>query len=186
MAGESLPGFDRGEACPAITCVVILMNYLYELVRKLAENDVKFIIAGGVAVVLHGVERVTMDLDIAIQLESDNVGRFIEVMKGYHMTPRVPVPAEVLLDRDALRMIVEEKHAVVFTFIDVDMPLKQVDVFLRDELSYETLIPATISVNLAGYKIRVLTREKLIELKKHVTPVRDKDVLDIKALQELA
>ena len=44
------------------------INYLEELLRKLTEQKVRFVVAGGVAAVLHGVERTTMDLDIALEM----------------------------------------------------------------------------------------------------------------------
>ena len=44
-------------------------NYLREILENLVEQDVKFIICGGVAAVLHGVERMTIDLDISLDLE---------------------------------------------------------------------------------------------------------------------
>lgn len=42
-----------------------MQNHLKEIIYRLADRGIDFIIGGGVAAVLHGVERVTMDLDIA-------------------------------------------------------------------------------------------------------------------------
>ena len=38
-------------------------NHLKEIITTLADNEVEFIICGGVALALHGVERMTMDID---------------------------------------------------------------------------------------------------------------------------
>ena len=48
-------------------------NSLLEIIETLNKKKVNYIIAGGVAVVLQGVERLTMDLDTAVSLEEENV-----------------------------------------------------------------------------------------------------------------
>ena len=53
---------------------------------------------GGVAAVLHGVERMTMDIDLSLDLDRSNLEKFISVMKNMNLKPRVPVPPESILD----------------------------------------------------------------------------------------
>jgi len=48
-------------------------SILIEIIEALNRAKVDYIIAGGVALVLHGVERMTMDLNTAVSLEKDNV-----------------------------------------------------------------------------------------------------------------
>lgn len=43
------------------------------LLRALADAGVAFAVAGGFAVVLHGVPRMTFDLDIVVDLAADNL-----------------------------------------------------------------------------------------------------------------
>jgi hypothetical protein len=52
-------------------------NYLKEMLVTLADAGVEFVVRGGVACVLHGVERVTLDLDVAVQMNSSNLDRLI-------------------------------------------------------------------------------------------------------------
>jgi len=72
-------------------------NILIEIIEALTSERVEFIIAGGVAVVLHGVERLTMDLDTAVSLKKDNVKKIIKVMNKLGLIPRLPVNADSLL-----------------------------------------------------------------------------------------
>lgn len=159
-------------------------NSLLEIVNVLNSKRVNYIIAGGVAVVLQGVERLTMDLDAAVSLEKENVERFLEAMKELNLEPRLPVPAESLLDSEKIRIMCEEKNALVFTFIDPKSPIRQVDFFLASELSYDSLKNDFEEMDLEGKKIKVLTKKKLVELKLRVNPMRDKDMSDIKELQK--
>ena len=48
-------------------------NHLKDILIALAKNKIKFVLCGGVAVVLHGVERLTMDIDVAVSMDEDNL-----------------------------------------------------------------------------------------------------------------
>jgi len=160
-------------------------SYLEQLLRELAGTGVRFVVAGGVAAVLHGVERTTMDLDIALELTPDNVRRFASVMASLGLQPLVPVPVEALADPDVVRTMVEEKNAIVFMLADPEMPLRKVDVFLTESLSYESLVPDTLELEIPGIPLRVLTAQRLLDLKRAIDPPRDKDLFDIRALERL-
>jgi len=51
-------------------------NNLKEMLVTLADADMEFVVGGGVACVLHGVEPVTLDLDVAVQLNAPNLDRW--------------------------------------------------------------------------------------------------------------
>ena len=159
-------------------------NSLIDIVSVLNSNKVDYIIAGGVAVVLQGVERLTMDLDAAVSLEKKNIQKFLKSMEELNLVPRLPIPPESLLDSEKIRVMFEEKNALVFTFIDPTCPIRQVDFFLSNDLSYESLKNDYEEMEVDGYMIKVLSKKKLVELKLKVNPMRDKDLSDIKELQK--
>ena len=66
-------------------------NYLKEMLVTLADAGVEFVVGGGVACVLHGVERVTLDLDVAVQMNAPNLDRLIHAVERLNLRPRVPV-----------------------------------------------------------------------------------------------
>lgn len=154
-----------------------------EILLALAAAEVDFIVGGGVACVLHGVERVTMDVDVAVLMAPANLGRFLTVMRQLGLKPRVPIPPESLLDPETIRIMTEEKHALVFSFLDPDRPLRHVDMFLRSELSYGSLLPDSEWVELDGARIRIIGRSRLLAIKLGIQPPRAKDALDIEFLR---
>jgi predicted nucleotidyltransferase len=161
------------------------ISYLEDMLQVLTSHQVQFVVAGGVAAVLHGVERTTMDLDIALEMSKSNVERFGKAASELGLQPLVPVPVDALADPEAVRMMVEEKNAIVFMLADPGMPLRKVDVFLTPGLSYENLVTDAVLVNLPGVALRVVSAERLIALKRAVVPPRDKDLFDIRALERL-
>jgi len=161
------------------------VTYLEDLLRALTSRGVRFIVAGGVAIVLHGIERTTMDLDIALDLSPENVRRFRDVTDSLGLRPLVPVPVEALSDPELVRMMVEEKHAIAFMLADPAMPLRKIDVFLTEQLSYENLAADSVPVEIPGISLRVVSLARLLELKRAVDPPRDKDIFDIRAIERL-
>ena len=165
---------------------MISPNHLLELLGCFTRADVRFIVAGGVAAVLHGVERMTLDVDIAIEETPENIQRFLAVTAQLGMAPKVPVPPEILLDRKSLDRLVKEKGALVLAFSSAEMPWLQIDVFLERESSFETLRNHSLSITLEdGISLWVVTTQHLIEMKRRVTPPRAKDIEDISALEKI-
>jgi hypothetical protein len=157
-------------------------NHLKDILVHLARAGVRFIVCGGVAVVLHGYERMTLDLDLSVDMERENVLKLLSELKKLNLVPRAPVAAEVLLDPAEVAEIVKTKHALVFTFVDLEKPFRQVDVFLTHDFSFPALAPFSEEIKLEGERVRVIAKSKLIEMKRAIQPPRDKDEMDIRGL----
>jgi hypothetical protein len=160
-------------------------NHLSDLLIELAKGEVKFIICGGVAAVLHGVERMTLDLDISLEMEPVNILKFLDVIKRSNLIPRAPIPSETLLDPEKIKLLIREKNARVFTFTDKDKPWRQIDIFLTDDHAYNHILSDTVTILIGGYKMLVVNKERLILMKQAVIPIREKDIHDIKELTRL-
>ncbi len=160
-------------------------NPYLELLEALAAKSIRFVVAGGVAVVLHGVERVTMDIDIAVDMEWSNLNKFVELVRELGLKPRAPVPDDFIVDPANRTKLVIEKNALVFTYVDPSHPLKHIDVFLTEDHSFAELYPDSSRVQIRGHQIAVASIEKLINLKHKVDPPRAKDVYDISELRRI-
>jgi len=160
-------------------------NYLINLIRVLAQRGIVFLVAGGAAAVLHGVQRLTLDLDIALDMTAANIERFLETVREIGLRPRAPVPASLLADPVARAQIVAEKKALVFSFIDPDRPHRQIDVFITEHLSYRALIGHCEPHDLHGDRVWVLSKEALLAEKRSLEEKREQDLLDIEALTEM-
>lgn len=133
------------------------------------------------AVVLHGVEPMTFDLDLVVDMTHENLQRLIDTMRAVKLMPRVPVPPEDLLSPEKVRIMIEEKNMAAFSFINLKNPFQQVDILISEKLD-EMLSDAEIQ-DVGGFQIKMASKEKLIEMKKRAG--REKDRSDIEALQRL-
>jgi hypothetical protein len=102
-----------------------------------------------------------------------------------HFCHRVPVPARDLMSPEAVQQMISEKGAMIFSFVDVDRPLRQVDIFLRAGLSFEELSSGAHVVSVEGRALKIIGMMKLLEIKRTILPLRDKDLIDIKELVRL-
>ncbi|HEY0789576.1 MAG TPA: nucleotidyl transferase AbiEii/AbiGii toxin family protein [Chthoniobacterales bacterium] len=160
-------------------------NCFAEILCVLCDHDVQFVVAGGVAVVLHGIERLTLDLDVAVSPDRDNLRRFLAALRRLELEPRAPVPAEFILSPQRLEQLVREKNAFVFTFWSPHEPYRQVDMFLTRENSFDDLAADAQRLFVRGHSVRVASRKKLIQMKQRIEPMREKDLFDIRALTEI-
>jgi predicted nucleotidyltransferase len=160
-------------------------NHISEILLALTDAEVRFIVGGGVAAVLHGVERSTLDVDLALDMAPANIEKFLRVMQQLRLQPRVPVPACDLMSPVAVERMVAEKGALVFSFVDADRPLRHVDIFLRRDLSFEGLAASAQTILVEGRSIQIVGLEKLLAIKRTISPLRDKDLIDIKELEKL-
>jgi len=158
-------------------------SHLIEILCVLVDRGVQFVVAGGAAVLLHGIQRMTLDLDIAVSSDQTNLSRFISTLNQLKFIPRAPVPAETILNRERVELLIREKNALVFTFWCPKEPYKQIDMFLTHENSFDGLVADARRLTVCGRTVLVASRRKLIEMKRRVEPIRDQDLSDIQALQ---
>jgi hypothetical protein len=162
-----------------------MTNHLQDILVALARAEVKFVIVGGVAVVLHGVERMTLDLDLVVEMSRENLEQLIKVLTEIDLVPRAPEKPQILLDVDAVRRMREEKHAIVFSFWDKNNMYRQVDIFITPTPSYHYLLEDSREIVMSNLKIQLASTEKLIQMKRELKPMRPKDISDIEALMDL-
>jgi len=154
------------------------------LVADLASAGVEFVVCGGVACVLHGVERVTIDLDIRVPEDDANYLRMITVLQSRGMISRIPEPMTSLCDPQRRRAWIQDKGALVWTAQSPD-GLEQIDVFLTYPISWPDLVRDSKITFVREKAVRISSREHLILAKRQVDPPRRKDLRDIEDLEAL-
>src|SRR4030067_50543 len=88
--------------------------FYVDLFSALARHKVDYLLIGGLAVSLHGVERATMDVDITVAMNPDNLAALIEAAKELKLSPVLPIPLESLRDLELLRQWHAERHLEAF------------------------------------------------------------------------
>jgi len=145
--------------------------------------EVRFVVVGGVAVVLHGHPRMTADLDLVIDLAAESAGRAIAALVGLGMEPRLPVDPHTFADPEIRRAWADERNLTVFTMLDPRDPLLEVDLFAEAPLPFEELWEQATIVRLTGQELRIASLDHLIAMKRSAG--RPQDLADVAALEAL-
>jgi predicted nucleotidyltransferase len=152
------------------------------VLAALDDSGVRFVVVGGVAVVLHGHTRSTVDLDLVVDLASDDAVLAIEALSDAGLEPRLPVDARDFADEAIRRSWIEERGLQVFTMLDPE-GLLLVDVFAESPIPFEDLLRESKAVDLDGHEIHIASIDHLIAMKRAAG--RAQDVADIEALESL-
>jgi len=160
-------------------------DFFGDLIEQLIEHGLEFIVCGGVAAIIHGVERTTLDLDISVSFKPENIQTLLTTIDTIGLRPRVPVDPVILANPEEVEKLVDNKHAIVFTFDHPDNPYLHLDIFLSRKLRYDQLLPHSIEIPFHKHNLRVLTAQYLLDLKKAIQPPREKDKMDIAILEKL-
>ena len=90
-----------------------MLNRLQDVFRSFQRHDVRYVVIGGIAAVLHGVPRATFDLDILIAATPDNARRLLDALREAGLgTASLTTPGDVLANeitifRDRVRLDVQ-------------------------------------------------------------------------------
>lgn len=58
-----------------------MLNRLQDVFRSFQQHDVRYVVIGGIAAILHGVPRATFDLEILIEATPENARRLLDAMQ---------------------------------------------------------------------------------------------------------
>ena len=147
------------------------------LIQALSRADVRFVIVGGVAAVLHGSARFTQDVDVVYARDAENLARIAGALAPLHPYLRgAPAGLPFKLDQQTLA-----------AGLNFTLTTSTGDIDLLGEISgvgsYDALIPHTVEVELFGARCKCLDLPALIAAK--IAAGRPKDLEAIAELRAL-
>ncbi len=159
------------------------MSIFEPILARLNEEGGRYVVVGGLAVVLHGHARLTVDLDLVVDLAPDAARRTIAALLGLGLRPLAPVDAYEFADNALRQRWIAEKGMRVFSLYDPDQPLRTVDLFVESPIDFEELWRESEVVPLRSTAIRVASIPHLIRMKTLAGRRQDRD--DLEKLEEI-
>ena len=159
------------------------MNDFESLFEALNEAEVRYVVVGGLAVVLHGYARLTGDVDLIVDLVPKEAAKAIKALLGSGFKPKPPVDALQFSDPDVRQSWVDEKGMRVFSLFDPKRPMLLLDLFVENPIPFEELWGRSEILPLSGVSVRVASIKDIIRLKKKAG--RPQDLQDIEALRKI-
>jgi hypothetical protein len=144
--------------------------------RVLDEAGVRYLVAGGLAVIAHGYLRLTVDIDLVIALDQENIlAAFAALAKqGYH--PSVPITAGQFADSEQRQRWMTEKNMKVLNFFSDRYPESSIDVFVYEPFDFDAEYQAAMTSDLLpNVRVRFVSIPTLIQMKEVRSSPRDLD-----------
>ncbi|WP_437629806.1 nucleotidyltransferase domain-containing protein [Sorangium sp. So ce854] len=142
---------------------------LADILHALVHHHVEFIVVGGMAAALQGAPVNTLDIDIVYSRSEQNIGRLMTALADleavFRTDPRRIVPNESHL-RSTGHKLLQTKHGALDVLATIE-----------ESTSYDELLPDTTVLEVAGVRVRVLSLERLIEVKAKLTRPKDRAML---------
>ena len=151
------------------------MDSIRQILARLNEHEVEFVVIGGVAAILHGSARATLDVDICAPLVEPNLSRIIAALKGSNPRWRMRP------DRPPLSEDPEKLRGFQNLYLETDMGILDILNEVTGIGPYDQVLPNSTEIDLGEMKLRVLTLEALIRAK-HAA-ARRKDIDAVKELE---
>jgi hypothetical protein len=155
-----------------------------EILSALNRAEVRYLVAGGLAVVAHGYLRFTADIDLVLDLHQDNLQRAVRVFQDLGYSPRAPVPFADFADATHRSAWVKEKGLTVFSLYSQTHPATEIDLFVESPFDFERAYSSAFrqSVGL-GVVVTFVAFEDLLAMKRKAN--RAVDLEDIARLERI-
>ena len=153
------------------------MTALSRICNTLLEAGIRYAVAGGHAVALHGAVRGTVDIDIVLAWTRASLGKAVAALEQIGLVSRLPVSAdEIFRFRDEY---MENRNLIAWNFYNPDDLSEQVDIII----SYDLRGKRTKRIDLADGPVQILSIKDLIAMK--TASGRPQDQEDVAALERL-
>jgi hypothetical protein len=156
--------------------------FYYDILDKLYRTNVRYLIVGGLAVNLHGVPRVTQDIDLIISTDLQNVEILCNCLKELGYVPRLPENPLDIAQKDIRKEWIEKRNLKAFSFYHQKDNYKVIDIVLDSPLDFEKAFLQKTSIKVRDITIYTAGISDLIKMKQAAG--RPQDISDIQMLKE--
>ncbi len=144
---------------------------------------VRYLVVGGMAAIIHGVPRTTVDLDLVIALDRENVLATVKAIESLGYCPRAPVKASLLADEITRSEWVRQKGMKAFSFRHTTSGFREIDLLVDHPVDFEMAWSRARMEKSGDVDIPVASIEDLVALKQGTGRAQDED--DIRALERI-
>jgi len=150
---------------------------LSQLLLRLCDAEIDFVVVGGFAAVLHGSTMVTRDIDVCMVMSADNISKLRAILRDAHPTHRFTTQRLSFLDNPDPG--VELKNL----YLQTDLGALDVLGSIMGIGSFEDVRRDAVQVQLLGKSVRVIGVKDLIRAKEALG--REKDLITAKELRAI-
>lgn len=153
------------------------MAILSQLLQRLCDADVEFVVVGGFAALIHGSTLVTRDLDVCAVLSHEDVAKLRDALRDLNPTHR--------LTPQRLSFLTNPDSDIPVRNLYLETEIGTVDIFssILGVGDFERVRAKSLELELFSRRCRVISLDDLIRAKEALG--REKDLLAAKELRAI-
>ncbi len=149
------------------------------ILTALHRSEMRYLVVGGLAVNLHGIPRLTVDLDIIIDLSDENIRIFLATVKTAGYKPKLPVNPDDLLDVKKRYVWIKERNLIAFTFVKEASNSEELDVVLDYPMKFEDAYKNRVVLETENYEIPLIAIDDLQAMKLNTGRAQDESDIEM-------
>jgi predicted nucleotidyltransferase len=154
-----------------------------QIFRELNQEGIDYLVIGGLAVNLHGIPRMTYDMDLMVLLDPDMITKLVAKLGDWGYRPRAPVNPLDLADEKIRTSWITQKNMKAFNFYNSNEAVSEIDLVIDSPIPYKDLRQRAVHFAVGDINVPVASIPDLIELK--VSSGRKQDLADVEHLRSL-
>jgi predicted nucleotidyltransferase len=158
------------------------MEYL-QLFKKLSQQQVRYLICGGLAVNIYGIPRMTANIDLLLDFTDENIDKFENVIKLLMYQSTIPVSIKTFVNIKEQQKVINDKNLIAYSYFNSQRNYMNLDVLIDVPIPFNELWNMKEKRFVDGTSVNIVSVEHLIVMKQYAN--RKQDIDDVILLSKL-
>lgn len=154
-----------------------------QLFKKLEQQQVRYLICGGLAVNIYGIPRMTADIDLLLDFTDENIDKFENALKLLMYQSLIPVSIKTYINKEERQKAIKDKNLIAYSYFNSKANYMSLDVLIDVPMLFDELWDKKENRMVDGTSVSIVSIEDLIALKKYAN--RKQDIDDVILLSKL-
>lgn len=158
------------------------MEYI-QLFQKLEQQNIRYLVCGGLAVNIYGIPRMTADIDILLDFTEENVSKFESAIKLLQYQSMIPLSLRTFVTKEERTKAIAEKNLIAYSYFNSMANYMNLDVLMDVPFHFDEMWKEREQRQIRDISVNIVSVDHLIGMKKYSNRKQDQD--DILLLSKL-
>ena len=144
-----------------------------KLFIALSTHQIRYLICGGLAINIYGIPRSTADIDLVLDLEEENVKKFLSIIASVGYFADLPISLHDLVDKEQRNDFIKNKNLIAYSFYNSSNNVMSMDVLIDTPIDFEKMWSNREIRNIGGKEVTIVSIADLIVMKQYAGRLQD-------------
>ena len=154
-----------------------------QLFQKLEQQNIRYLVCGGLAVNIYGIPRMTADMDILLDFTEENVSKFESAVKLLQYQSVIPLSIKTFVTKEERAKAIAEKNLIAYSYFNSAANYMNLDILMDVPFPFDEMWREREQRKIKDISVNIVSVDHLIEMKKYSNRKQDQD--DVLLLSKL-